>query len=637
MSRRQAAGLAAALAALLAMPASAGADLRFERCGGYGYSCARLSVPLDHSGSVAGTVSLRVQRVRSRARRSRAPVFVLAGGPGQSATAVFSGDGLGALYPAYRNRDLIVVDQRGTGRSGALSCPALERADPLGAGRAAGACAARLGARRGFFTTADMVEDIEAIRRELGSPRIALLGTSYGTKVALAYALRYPAGVERLVLDSVVEAAGPDALYRDSFAAVPRILRSLCGSRCRSFTRDPVADLRRLVARLQARRLRGPLVDRRGRRREVSMSRGELFAVLVAGDVAPELRAAFPGSVRAALTGDPAPLLRLRRRVLATGVGLTPRRILSAGLYAATTCEETAFPWARSAPPVPSERLRQATANSSGLADSEFAPFDRATALGNDLIRLCERWPTARPAPVFGPGPLPDVPVLLLEGEDDVRTPLENARRVGVLFPRASLVVVPATGHSALGADRSGCARRAFGRFFAGRAVPTRCRRVRRQSAVDPPPPRGLSRVGQALRVRGLRGRTLAAVSLTLGDAAEDLAAGLGLTGGDSDLARGGGLRGGSYSLGPGGTLRLSGFRFVPGVRVGGSIRRFGGVGQRGTLRIRGDAASPGKLAIRGRRISGTLGGRRVRGSLTAPVRAATPAARAALRPPSAW
>src|SRR5688500_13054897 len=125
-------------AAALAPPADAA--LRFERCGGYGFACARMSVPLDRSGAVPGRVSLLVKRVRARRRggATRAPLFVLAGGPGQSATESFGPDALGVLFPAYRNRVLVIFDQRGTGRSGLLRCPRLERANLLRAGAAAG-------------------------------------------------------------------------------------------------------------------------------------------------------------------------------------------------------------------------------------------------------------------------------------------------------------------------------------------------------------------------------------------------------------------------------------------------------------------------------------------------------------------
>jgi pimeloyl-ACP methyl ester carboxylesterase len=619
---------------VLALAAPADGALRFKRCGAFGFDCARLNVPLDHSGVVPGRVSLFVKRIRAPRRPRRGALFVLAGGPGQSASAAFSGESLGALFPAFRNRDLIVFDQRGTGRSGLLRCRAIERANLLDAGRAAEACAEQLGARRAFYTSRDSADDIEAIRRELGVPKISLYGTSYGTKVALGYALRYPANVERLVLDSVVEAAGPNALYLDTFAAVPRALGAICRSGCRAFTPDALADVAALVGRMAAGPLRGRLVDRRGRRRSAAMGRSDLFAVLLGGDFDPAMRAAFPGAVRAALDGDATPLLRLRRRAFALDGEPPPPRLLSTALYAATTCEETPFPWARATPPDPAERVRQATLVAGGAPDAAFFPFDRDTAIHNDLVALCGRWPAAPVDPVFGPGPFPDVPVLLLEGEDDLRTPVENAQRVAAQFPHSALVVAPATGHSALGADPGGCTRRAFARFFQGRPVQTRCGRVRRVFPATPPPPTALRQVPPVRSVGGLRGRTLTAVSLTLRDVAEDALSELIADLGDPDLARGGGLRAGRYRLDGRGTLHLHGVAFVPGVRLSGRIARFTGGRQRGRLRVGGPATPDGVLAVRRRRFTGHLGGVRVSARLAPAIAAASRARAAAARLP---
>jgi pimeloyl-ACP methyl ester carboxylesterase len=618
--------LLAVVAFTLALAGPADAALRFKRCGPFGFSCARLSVPLDRTGAVPGRVSLFVKRIRAREGPRRGALFVLAGGPGESASATYSGDALPGLSPALRSRDLIVFDQRGTGRSGLLRCRALERANLLQAGRAAAECATRLGARRAFYTSRDSADDIEAIRRELGIPRIALHGTSYGTKVALGYAMRYPANVERLALDSVVEAGGPNALYLDALAAVPRALRAVCRSGCSAFTRDAVADVATLVGRMTARPLRGRLVDRRGRARSAAMGRGDLFSVLLAGDFDPPLRAAFPGAVRAALEGDGTPLLRLRRRAFPLDGEPLPPRLLSSALYAATTCEETPFPWARVTVPDPFERRRQAALAAGGAPDTAFFPFDRATAVDNDLIALCGSWPAAPADPTFGLGPLPDVPVLLLEGEDDLRTPVENARRVAAQFPRSSVVVAPATGHPAL--DSSGCAARAFARFFRGQAVPTRCRRVRRDFPATPPPPTALRHVRPVPSVRGMRGRALAAVALTLVDVAEDVLSELILDLGDPDLARGGGLRAGRYRLDGDGTLHLDGVAFVPGVRLSGRLENFGLLRQRGRLRVGGPATPDGVLSVRRRRATGRLGGVRVSARLT-PAASTTSTARA--------
>ena len=188
-------------------------------------------------------------------------------------------------------------------------------------------------------------------------------------------------------------------------------------------------------------------------------------------------------------------MLRLLVRAYAVD-GVAPRpRELSAMLYATTTCEETAFPWARATPPDPRVRRSAARAALGLLPDSTFAPFDRGTALDSDLIDLCGRWPAAPAAPGFGSGPLPDVPVLLIEGEDDLRTPVENAQRVAAQFPRAQLVVAPATGHSALGSDGSGCTERAFGRFLQRRgrhhSVPAHAPRVPGHASRSEQPGRG--------------------------------------------------------------------------------------------------------------------------------------------------
>jgi pimeloyl-ACP methyl ester carboxylesterase len=605
-----------AVAATLLGPAQAGAAPHFTRCGAYLFGCTRVSVPLDRTGATPGHVSLFVKRIRAQKRPRRGALFVLAGGPGQSATEAFEGDGIGVLAPAFRHRDLIVFDQRGTGRSGLLRCRALERSNLFDAGRAAGRCAGRLGARRSHYTSRDSVEDIEALRVALGLDKIAIYGTSYGVKVALGYALTYPANVERLVLDSVLEVDGPDPLYLPTLEAIPRVLRSLCRSGCGSFTADPLDDLARLVRRMGARDLRGQVVDPHGRRRPARLSRGELFLMLIAGDFDPALRAALPGAVRAALDGDTMPLLRLGRRSFSVEGEPPPPRLLSTALFTATTCEEMRFPWARAAPPDPVQRQRDAAAAAALIPDTAFFPFDRASLLDNDLLQLCDRWPAFPVEPAFGPGPMPDVPVLLLEGEDDLRTPVEGARRVAAQFPRAKLVVAPATGHSVLGSDASGCAERAFAHFFRNQPVSTACPHRRREFPASAPPPRSLSQVPLTAGVGGVRGRALTALALTLRDVGEDTLTRFIFDERDPDLARGGGLRAGRYRLDGDNRLHLDDVTFVPGVRASGFVRHFGAQRQSGRLRLGG--AVDGVLSLRGRRVSGRLGGKRVRAVLSA-------------------
>ena len=113
----------------------------------------------------------------------------------------------------------------------------------------------RATARRaaGLLPGRDSVEDIEALRAELGVERLALLGVSYGTFVAQAYAARYPSHVERVVLDSVLDVSGWDPFYRDIFArGAARAAARSAAAAARAFTRDPVDDLGRLVQRRAA-------------------------------------------------------------------------------------------------------------------------------------------------------------------------------------------------------------------------------------------------------------------------------------------------------------------------------------------------------------------------------------------------
>jgi hypothetical protein len=206
-----------------------------------------------------------------------------------------------------------------------------------------------------------------------------------------------------------------------------------------------------------------------------------------------------------------------------------------------------------------------------------------------------------------------------VEGEDDLRTPIENAQRTAQLFPRSRLVVAPDTGHSAIGSDFSGCALQAFARFVQRRPVRPRCRRGRRAFPPTPPPPGRLADVSRLRGTAGIRGRTLAAVGLTLRDVAEDSITELIFDPRDPDIARGGGLRAGRYRIDSETTLELQGVAFVPGVTLTGRLRHFLTRRQSGRLRIGGRAAPHGLLTIRRQRVSGHLGGRRVSGALNAP------------------
>lgn len=574
-----------------------------------------MNVKLDRAGKVKGTIPIKF--AYRGPLKSKAPILALSGGPGQAGVLLLD-DFAESLTAARRGgRGVVVLDQRGTGNSGLLRCRPLERANLLKAGKEAGICAKRMGARRDYYTSDDTIDDIDQLRAALGIPKWSVYGVSYGTHVATRYAQRKPARVDRLILDSVIEPGGPDPLYGPTFQAIPRVLRSLCRSGlCRSVTSDIVADVGKLVAKLAQSPLKGNVIGADGRRHSATFGRNRLFSALLTGDFDSSLRAEAPTAVRSALRGDPAPLLRLGARADAIEGGGDDPRFLSVTLYAATVCTDQTFPWDWNAGTA--QRLEQARAAVDRIPEEALFPFDRKTVFDSDEIDLCSRWPASKRTPRPPPGPLPDVPALVVSGEDDLRTPLEGAAKMAALLPRASVVDVPRTGHSVLGSDLTGCSERALRNFFAGRKVADTCRRARGGSIrPDGPIPGSFAELEPAAS-SGVRGRTVTAAALTIFDVLEQSADSL--LADPFGLIRGGGLRGGRY-FETRTSIRMQKVVYVPGVVVTGEVHE----GGTATVRIAGARPARGSLTFRGNRVRGVLGGRRISGrirSLSQPARA---------------
>ena len=592
--------IAALVAALGATAPPASAQVAFGPCtdGGFqAFECATVPQPLDRTGAVPGQVPLFMRRLRVGPGQTPTALVPLAGGPGQAATPL-ARDFAQALATGLRERDLLVFDQRGTGRSGAIRCSSLRRQGR--ADRIVAACSRELGPARGLYRSADSVDDLEALRVATGHEKLSLYAVSYGTKVALDYAAKYPDRVERLVLDSVVPEAGPDPLQRSTFGAVPAVLRRLCaGGRCEGVTPNVVRDLRTLVRR--GRTLRGSVVTSSGRRRAVALPPQALFPVIVSGDLNPAWRALLPGAVRAAVRGDRAPIARLM--VSALGVtGLQNAEEVNQTVRLATLCEDVAFPWNRQSGV--EQRADQALAALRGVPSSVFLPFDRDTAAAFGILGDCVGWQNATPAPAPAPAALPTVPTLILSGTADTRTPVSDAAAVAARIPGAQLITVPNVGHSVLGSDRTGCAGAAIAGFFTGRGA-TQCAADRPAIAPTLRPVRSLGELPLTANLPGRVGRTVTAVLRTREDAVvSSLAEQLG-----SGRRRIGGLRGGTVSQ-TSTTVTLRRVVVVPGVVVSG---RIGASGQ-GRLTISGSSAARGTLSFASNgRLTGRLAGRRIR------------------------
>ena len=608
MGRRLLPGLLVAVA--LFLPGKAHAAVSLTPCADKsGVECGTVEVPVDRTGAVPGTIGLHVE-VLPASGVPRGTMFLIAGGPGQGSAGSFNlapgfnRDLMRFLFPGYT---LVAFDNRGTGQSGVIRCPALQTAvNPSVEEDAALArdCAAIIGPQRVFYATRDHAEDMDAVRAALGVARIGLYGVSYGTKLAVAYALAHPANVERVILDSVVVPTYPDPFDRNVLTQMPATLRRFCsGGFCRGATSDYGGDVAKLANRLEARPIRGKIIAPNGRLRSVRMNGEDVISLIIDADLSPGLAAEAPAAVHAALSGNARPLLRLRDLDLRSNE--LKAEDLSFGLYAATNCADGQFPWTPETPPSARAAILQSTV--AGLPSGAFGPFGNwAGRTGNAFF--CEEWPSPAGNTPLGPGPLPNVPMLAINGGFDLRTPTTNALAVVSQFQQGRLIEVPGVGHSVTGADASFCSQRALREWILGTLNAPRlasCPRVAPVAKVLVAFPRAPRRPSVQ--------STLALAAKTLREAE---ASWWQLNPPATSLR---GLFGGKLvQLKKGDGFTLARYALAPGVFVTGKVA-FADIGPpatfKGTVKVFGPRAVAGTLKLSKKSVSGRLGGRPVKAS----------------------
>lgn len=413
-----------------------------------GYTCSTLTVPLDRTGRVAGTLRLNVAAA-DNAKAPRGVLLFLTGGPGQPGVAAV-GRVAARLTPVLDDYRLVMVDQRGTGGT-AIRCPQLQAQAgtsdiAVPSAGAVRACAAKLGRTRGLYSTDATVADLDDLRKALGAGTWTIDGVSYGTFVAERYAIARPKAVRALVLDSVLPHVDPqadDALYLTGLRATGRVLRAACRDLGCGF--DPADDLAWVVRHGIA---PVPLWD----------------AIVTYEFVDPQYQRMID-AIHQARHGDASLLRTLVAEI--RRAGNAPPELYSSGLHAATLCADLRLPWS-SATPV-ARRPALLARRMKTVTESAVWPFTRATASHNGFVETCKVWPVTQPVP--SPplrSRLPSVPVLLVNGDHDLSTPLEWAREEARLAPKGKLVVVHGASHSVQTREQGGVGRAAVQAFLLG-------------------------------------------------------------------------------------------------------------------------------------------------------------------------
>jgi pimeloyl-ACP methyl ester carboxylesterase len=449
---RLAAGLLAGALAAGGAPAAGLTECRVEGIPN-SVQCGAIDRPLDPARAQGPQVRIHYVVVPAMARRKLAdPVFLLAGGPGQSAIQL-APSVLPLLSRLNNRRDVVFVDQRGTGRSAPLECEAARReplsdaSDPERQVRSLARCREALeklpsvGGADGLrhFTTTVAMADLDAVRRALGAERINLIGASYGTRAALEYQRLYPDAVRRSVLDGVAppDMALPASFSTDAQAALDAVLDG-CEREAACAAAHPQlrAHWRALLDSLpRTATVPDPLT---GVPERIEVTRAVLLGALRGPLYVPALAAALPAAIDAAAGGRFEPLVGL-------GALLSSRKAAqwAMGMHFSVVCAE----------------------DLPRLAASGAAP---GADFGRDFARLYERvcadWPRGAVPPAFYAIPTSRSPVLLLSGGLDPATPPRHAARAAAaLGPRAVSVVVPNAGH---GVMALGCMRDVIYRFI---------------------------------------------------------------------------------------------------------------------------------------------------------------------------
>jgi pimeloyl-ACP methyl ester carboxylesterase len=415
--------------------------------------CATLTVFENRAVASGRTIDLHVAVVPARGRNPAPdPLFLLTGGPGQAATETYP-----LLAPAFEQinltRDIVLLDQRGTGQSHPLRCPEFEQQlEPPSESRLAAwlvDCLEQLDADPRLYTTPIAMEDLDQLRAALGYERINLYGLSYGTRAALTYMRQHPDRVRAAILDGVLPQEAPLglAVARDAQRSIDMIFdRCAADAACARAFPDPRAEFTALLEQLGRQPARLSLAHPiSGAPTELVLDRDTLATSVRLLSYAPETAALLPLLIHTASASGDARLLAAQALLMADQLGS-----ISNGMNLAVLCSEDA--------PFFTEAQAEASNASTYLGDGET----------NRIQVLCASWPRGELSADFKQPVVSDVPTLLLSGEADPVTPPANADQAAKTLPNSLHVVAPGQGHNVIG---RGCLSRLAAEFMDGGSV----------------------------------------------------------------------------------------------------------------------------------------------------------------------
>jgi len=416
--------------------------------------CTTLKVAEDPANPKGRQIELALAWLPAKGESEPDPVFMIAGGPGQSALESYP-----SLHPVFadviKKRNVILVDQRGTGKSNPLVCKDASGKNAYGEDEAVAAldlnkaklfaqqCAKTLSTRADprFYSTDYAIADLDLVRAKIGAEKINLYGVSYGTRVAQQYAKRFPLHTRTVVLDGVV----PNALVLGNEHAINlenalnlQFARCVADKVCREHFGNPRQKLDMLRAQLE----KSPLLvnyndPMSGEARHDKLDVGSLATVARMYAYSPLTASMLPMLLTQATQGNGGPLLA-QAQMMNQSLG----DALMHGMQLSVVCSEDA------------DELK---------AD----PAAEKTLIGNTMISYlkaqCEVWPHSKRPADFRAPLKGNVPVLLFSGEFDPVTPPRYGALVAKFLPNSRHIIVKGQGHNVMPV---GCGPKIFARFI---------------------------------------------------------------------------------------------------------------------------------------------------------------------------
>ena len=443
-------------------------SLSLHRCGIVpGAFCGRLAEPWDPSGEVKGNISVGFAFLPAsdHSQPALGTVVPHEGGPGYSTTG--SGIDYAAMYGSLlTRRNLLLVDQRGTGLTAPINCPELENlVGALRPGR--GDLRQASGAHADLYGSASSADDLAGVITALGLGPVDLYGDSYGTFFAQVFAGRHGDQLRSVVLDSAYPPTGETAWYPTQTAAMTTSFNKVCARTpaCAAEKGTTTQLLARVLAQVRKSPYRGIGYDAEGVRHHVVVDGKALVSVAFGATYGPYWYRELAGALRSALAGNRAPLLRLVAEAVYPGGYASDVTAYSEGLDAATSCHDYPQLYDMTAPPATRKVEFAKAARAEQRTDAGlYAPFTIEEYLASDWEAQdwCLSWPVASSAHPAGPpappsGRYPAVPVLVLSSElDSITTPAEGAL-VAAEFPSARQVLIANSFHVSAEGDIDGC------------------------------------------------------------------------------------------------------------------------------------------------------------------------------------